>query len=88
MASSRNSQFQKRAGTFNCSHCTRLTRHTGVQDIGSRMCPQCYEASMYENSINDGGDEAEYEPLIDALYEEAVKLGGQIPGYPKVHAAL
>jgi hypothetical protein len=68
--------FRKGETTFKCSCCTRLTRHTGVQSIGSESCPECYELAGIYNECQDGADVNSYADTIRALTATIVERGG------------
>jgi hypothetical protein len=44
----------KAGSTYKCDVCGRGTRNTGVQSVGSGLCPQCYDLAGIENEISDG----------------------------------
>lgn len=74
----RANRFTRLAGsTYACETCGRRTRHTGVQSLGSRLCPQCFELAGIENELADG-----YAALddrraqIDTLVAEIRAKGG------------
>ena len=46
--------FVQGSSTFVCIECGKTTRYTGVQSVGSELCPYCYELAGYENALNDG----------------------------------
>lgn len=46
--------FVQGSSTFVCIDCGKVTRYTGVQSVGSELCPYCYEKAEYENAFNDG----------------------------------
>lgn len=86
------SRFQKsfqRQSVFNCRICKRGTRDTG--DNGSvELCPQCNQAAMVENGMNDGNYGEEDSPAYqqadteyNRLCQAAVNLGGTIKGFVK-----
>ncbi|MNK14384.1 hypothetical protein D3C87_325030 [compost metagenome] len=73
---------------YQCRICNRNTRDTG-ENGGVQLCPECNEASMTENAINDYGDEmtpeelAHNEAYIVKMCQDAVNKGGVISGYKK-----
>lgn len=75
--------FTKQFGsTFPCDACTRLTRYTGAQSGGSKLCPQCWDLAGIENEISDGYatlDERRDE--IDALLAEVAAKGGNVAAW-------
>lgn len=50
------SKFVKGSSTFTCGCCRRLTRFTGDQAVGSKLCPQCWDLAGYENQLSDDGE--------------------------------
>jgi hypothetical protein len=70
--------FTKRDGsTFQCDCCGRRTRHTGVQSVGSTLCPQCFTLAGIENEISDGHSTLEdRRATIDELVAEIESKGG------------
>ena len=77
MNRTRNSRFQRGSGVYVCRVCERRTRATGVQALGSELCPQCWDLAGWDNSVNDGNstlDEVMAER--DRLLREAIKGGG------------
>lgn len=74
---SRSNGFRLGSGCFNCSDCSRKTRHTGEQAMGSDLCPQCWEVAGIYNELQDGMiTEAEYDQAILPYHNEVVTLGG------------
>jgi hypothetical protein len=71
-------RFRKGETTFKCGCCGRLTRHTGVQSVGSETCPECYELAGIYNEYQDGADMAGYADSIRALTETIVERGGKL----------
>lgn len=53
----RHNGFERGLGrsTFKCQSCGRMTRYTGVQSLGTGICPDCFEIAGYDNTINDNG---------------------------------
>ena len=79
-----NSRFKRGSAVFACIHCTRLTRDTNGDNGKAEMCEDCYEGSMQENGMLDGGElAAQYEADMRACYQAAVNKGGVIDGYTK-----
>src|SRR5262245_61070787 len=72
--------FRKIAGsTYACAVCGRKTRNTGVQSLGSKTCPQCYELAGIENEISDGfATLEERRAQIDGYLAEIVEKGGDV----------
>lgn len=68
----RNSLFEKGSAVYCCYICGRRTRHTGVQAIGSDLCPECWDLSGLENMVLDG------EPLDSKLCNERNHLLAQV----------
>jgi hypothetical protein len=54
MKMSKNSHFQRGAGSFKCGTCGRQTRHTGVQAMSAECCPDCWELGGLMNAHYDG----------------------------------
>jgi hypothetical protein len=48
-------RFARGSGCFTCTGCGKLTRQTGVQDLGSELCPLCYEKCACGNTLSDDG---------------------------------
>ena len=76
---SRNSHFQH-GGAFKCIACGRMTRHTGVQSVGSELCSEDYELAGIYNVHQDGGDLAPYAGEIRELCAAITKKGGALDG--------
>ena len=70
--------FSKHFGsTYRCDTCGRLTRYTGAQSGGSKLCPQCWDLAGIENEISDGHSTFEEKRAeIDALLAEIRAKGG------------
>jgi phage FluMu protein Com len=70
--------FTRLAGsTYPCDCCGRLTRNTGVQGLGSKTCPQCFELAGIENEISDGYQTLEEAtPQIKEYLDEIRAKGG------------
>ena len=69
--------FTRGHATYACDVCGRLTRYTGAQSYGSKLCPQCYELACIENEISDGYCTLEERRKeIDALLSEISAKGG------------
>ncbi|MHB1260352.1 MAG: hypothetical protein ACYC2H_01415 [Thermoplasmatota archaeon] len=89
-------RFQRGHSTYACGVCSRLTRATGAQSLGSDLCPQCWDLAGIENEISDGhttleARSAEITDLVDDIrakggntssWNEAFKLvdAGQVRG--------
>lgn len=72
-------RFRPGSATFQCGVCGRLTRATGVQSVGNKICPQCYELAGIENDISDGNGTLEtYRAMINSYIAEIVAKGGDI----------
>lgn len=72
--------FSPGSTTFTCTACGRRTRDTGVQSVGSTLCPQDYELAGIYNELQDHGEEA-LTPLADdirAMCNEIVAAGGTL----------
>ena len=63
--------------TYPCDICGRTTRHTGVQSLGSKTCPQCWDLAGIENAISDG-DTDDYRAQIAALTSDIAAKGGSL----------
>lgn len=62
--------FIHSSSTFVCEDCGKVTRYTGIQSVGSRLCPYCYEKAGYENAYNDGHiNKEEFEKAVEHLNE-------------------
>lgn len=71
------SHLRRGSSTFKCDVCTRLTRETGTQSMGSRLCPQCYDLAGLENEVSDGyKTEAEARSEAKPLIAEIETKGG------------
>jgi hypothetical protein len=78
--------FTKLGGaTYTCDCCGRLTRHTGAQGLGSKLCPPCYELAGIENTIADSDDPAatiaDYRATINDHFDVIVKRGGSLANW-------
>jgi hypothetical protein len=78
--SKRNSRFQRGSGAFKCESCGRQTRHTGVQSVGSKVCPDCYELAGIYNVHQDGGDLQPYKAEIIEHCAQIKAKGGTLDG--------
>ncbi len=79
-----NRRFKKDSAVFACIHCGRNTRDVNGDNGKAEMCIDCYEGSMQENGLLDGGEfAAQYEADMRACYQSAVNKGGVIAGYTK-----
>lgn len=63
---SNHSHFRRGSAVYTCVSCTRRTRHTGVQSLGSELCPECHELAGIYNAYQDGQD-------VVALYADAIR---------------
>jgi phage FluMu protein Com len=81
----RKNTFTKFAGaTYRCDTCGRLTRYTGAQSLGSKLCPQCFDLAGLENDISDGNrTAAECRGEVLGLVEAIEAKGGR----PREHFA-
>lgn len=71
------SKFYRGSATFTCDVCGRLTRHTGVQSAGNKLCPQCFDLAGLENGISDGHHtQADVLETITQLVADIAKHGG------------
>lgn len=71
------SKFQRGSAVFNCNCCGRGTRATGVQSVGARVCPQCYDLAGYENMKLDDGKLSEQDMSnCTELRDSCIKHGG------------
>jgi hypothetical protein len=67
------------AQTFTCICCGHRTRNTGVQSLGSELCPPCYELAGIENEISDGfATIEELRSEIDKLLTAVELQGGSL----------
>jgi hypothetical protein len=63
-------------GVFKCSVCERSTRQVD-QGGDSELCPQCWDLSGIDNSVNDKAQTlSEVAVERDYLLAEAVEKGG------------
>lgn len=77
MTKRRNTFTKQMGSTYKCDCCGRGTRNTGVQSMGSKTCPQCFELAGISNEISDGHCTlAERRADIDALVAEIRAKGG------------
>jgi len=75
----RRNTFRQGSATFRCRCCKRLTRETGVQSLGSQLCPQCFDLSGIENDISDGHSTAiDNAAQIKGLTSEIAAKGGSL----------
>lgn len=73
------SKFRRGSLVFACNVCGRKTRETGVQSVGNKICPQCYELAGLENEISDHYTTfAEVEGSIRSLVAEVEAKGGNV----------
>jgi hypothetical protein len=71
------SHFQRGSGHYKCEGCGRGTRNTGKQPGESRLCPECDDLAMEENSIHDGESTIETSAALrDRTVAEIVAKGG------------
>lgn len=72
-------QFYKGSTTFKCNVCGRGTRATGVQSLGNKICPQCFELAGIENEISDGHSTLEENiETIKGYVAEVASKGGDV----------
>lgn len=72
-------KFYRGSAVFKCNVCGRSTRDTGVQSIGNKICPQCFELAGIENDISDGNTTlGAYRERIKQYLDEIVAKGGNI----------
>lgn len=72
-------RFNRGQTTYHCDVCGRLTRFTGVQSVGSKLCPHCYDLAGIENEISDGhATLAERRGVIDELVAAISAKGGNV----------
>lgn len=74
----KNNRFRRGESTFKCHICRRGTRYTGVQSVGSSLCPECYELAGLENMVQDGEDLGTVVAERDSLLREIAKKGGDV----------
>ena len=73
------SKFYLGSASFKCQVCGRGTRDTGVQSVGNRTCPQCFELAGIENEIQDGYSTVDASrATILAYVAEIVAKGGNV----------
>lgn len=73
------SKFRRGSSTFRCNVCERLTRETGVQGLGMKICPQCFELAGIENEISDGHSTLEERKAdIEAYVADIYLKGGNV----------
>lgn len=73
------SHFHRGSAVYNCGTCGRGTRATGVQAVGSELCPQCWDIAGIDNQINDDGRSGPNEgeaSEVSALLKQIVSKGG------------
>ena len=71
--------FRRGSSTFPCNVCCRLTRDTGVQSAGNKICPQCFELAGIENEISDGYTTLEEKKTaIESYVAEIAAKGGDV----------
>ncbi len=71
--------FHRGSSVFPCNVCGRKTRDTGVQSVGNKICPQCYELAGIENEISDGYHTfEERKDQIKEYMDEIAAKGGDI----------
>jgi hypothetical protein len=71
--------FRRGSSTFTCDVCKRLTRETGVQSLGSKLCPQCWDLAGIENEISDGNATlADRRDEVDQLLKHIESKGGDL----------
>lgn len=71
----KHNHFRLGRSTFVCGVCGRRTRDAG-QGVSTECCPECFELSGLDNTVNDRG--ATLEEVVserDALLSKAVKRG-------------
>ena len=70
-------RFYRGSTTFPCNVCGRITRDTGVQSIGNKICPQCFELAGIENDISDGhSTRVDNLDTIECYVREIISKGG------------
>lgn len=76
----RRSGFERGTGSYRCECCGRLTRATGVQSVGSRLCPDCYELAGIYNVLQDEGEAGvqEYADEIRSRCANIEAKGGKL----------
>jgi hypothetical protein len=79
---SNHSKFQRGSGCYACEICTRQTRNTGDQAMGSKLCPECWEAAGNENEFQDGYiTEEELRAKLVKLRDYVVSKGGNAQSF-------
>jgi hypothetical protein len=75
----RNTFTRVGGSTYTCDCCARLTRHTGAQALGSKLCPDCWDLAGLENEISDGvATSADHADRIRALTASLAAKGGHL----------
>lgn len=68
--------FERGRSTFKCQDCGHTTRETGVQSIGSDLCPDCFELAGQVNAFSDTDDfDHDY---VRTLCANIRKKGGKV----------
>lgn len=82
--------FKSGSGCYTCESCTRLTRDTGEQSIGCRLCPDCWEIAGYANMLGDYGQEelVDYHSAIRSHLKNIVTKGGKFDSDAEALAEL
>ena len=73
MARNRFERGWRNGPVYTCAICGRRTRSAGSGN--DELCYECWELGGYDNSVNDGGDLADFVAIRDELYRAAVKKG-------------
>lgn len=79
---SNHSKFLRGSGCYACEICGRQTRNNGEQAMGSKLCPECWDAAGAENEFQDGYiDEAELRRKLLNIRAEVVRKGGNAQAF-------
>jgi len=77
----RKNTFIPGTSTFKCESCGRLTRFTGEQSMGSKICPECHTIAGEVNHLSDNGKLYDNPELILSMFAEIQTKGGTVPAY-------
>jgi hypothetical protein len=61
--------FVKGSSTYTCTCCGHLTRWTGEQGVGSKLCVPCWDLAGLENALSDDGAEQ----FVESGYADEVR---------------
>lgn len=60
-------KFRRGESTYTCHSCKKLTRNTGGDEIGCRLCLDCFNLAGIDNHLTDNGAES----MLEAYGDEA-----------------